>query len=535
MEGASPPRSDTFKNEPAKKGARRERTTRPSVPVPTLPPMWAIAPRATRCTVSYIPVALRSQLVRQSARFSTSHEVHNTVVSPSVMYERKVKEKQLRPDDNQRRIVSILDHLHYKLRHYEQPEVPDPEESIQNEAHADDGGHRGIFDTLSVWFSGKTNEPESDGQDAMRPKHTPQGLYLYGDVGTGKSMVMDLFYHTLPSNITRKRRVHFHQFMMDVHKSSHEFKKKMQAATSKRTSVGRSGRSGGGSKDPIEPVIREIARDAQVLCFDEFQVVDIVDAMILRRLLAGLLRYGVVIVMTSNRHPTELYKNGIQRSSFIPCIRLLETQYHVVDLNSGTDYRKVPQARYETYFETTNPQGLAEYEQLWSNMTRDEPVMEDRSLTVWGRPLQVPLCTSHVARFTFQQLCGEPRSASDYIALCNEFDVFFLDEIPLMNLDMRDLARRFITFVDAAYEAKVRLFSTSEVDIMKVFSGTTSMDEASSEQMRVLMDDLKMSMDDIGGSSIFSGQEEVFAFARLVSRLSEMGTKHYAEVSAKSS
>ena len=161
--------------------------------------------------------------------------------------------------------------------------------------------------------------------------------------------------------------------------------------------------------------------------------------------------------------------------------------------------------------------------------------MEDRSLTVWGRPLQVPLCTSHVARFTFQQLCGEPRSASDYIALCNEFDVFFLDEIPLMNLDMRDLARRFITFVDAAYEAKVRLFCTSEVDIMKVFSGTTSMDEASSEQMRVLMDDLKMSMDDIGGSSIFSGQEEVFAFARLVSRLSEMGTKHYAEISAKSS
>ena len=140
-------------------------------------------------------------------------------------------------------------------------------------------------------------------------------------------MVMDLFYHTLPSNITRKRRVHFHQFMMDVHKSSHEFKKKMQAATSKRTSVGRSGRSGGGSKDPIEPVIREIARDAQVLCFDEFQVVDIVDAMILRRLLAGLLRYGVVIVMTSNRHPTELYKNGIQRSSFIPCIRLLAVSY----------------------------------------------------------------------------------------------------------------------------------------------------------------------------------------------------------------
>ncbi len=137
--------------------------------------------------------------------------------------------------------------------------------------------------------------------------------------------------------------------------------------------------------DPIEPVIRDIAQKAEVLCFDEFQVVDIADAMILRRLLEGLLRYGVVIVTTSNRHPTELYKNGIQRSSFIPCIELIESQYHVVSLNSGTDYRKVPQKRYQTYFTLSDSQGAAEYEQLWQELTQSEPVMENRSLSGGGR------------------------------------------------------------------------------------------------------------------------------------------------------
>ena len=464
--------------------------------------MWSLSSRivarnATRC----VPCRL--------SQFSTSVDV-----APSERYGGKVREGTIQRDDFQRQIVSILDHLHYDLRTYKQLPVPDAEACLD----ATTSTSWGLWGSLTNWFWQSTHGEES--RPLLRPAGAPQSLYLYGDVGTGKSMLMDLFYHTLPSNITRKRRVHFHQFMIDVQKSSHAFKACYQD-------------KGHDDVDPIEPVIRDIAQKAEVLCFDEFQVVDIADAMILRRLLEGLLRYGVVIVTTSNRHPTELYKNGIQRSSFIPCIELIESQYDVVSLNSGTDYRKVPQTRYQTYFTLSDSQGAAEYEQLWQELTQSEPVVEHRSLPVWGRSLQVPKSTSRVARFTFVQLCGEPRSAADYIALCRKFHAIFIDDIPHMNLDMRDWARRFITFVDAAYESKARLFCTSEVDIMKVFSNTTTWDEMSSSQMRVLMDDLNLDMSDIGNSSIFSGHEELFAFARLLSRLSEMQTKPYADMSAQ--
>jgi len=492
-----------------------------------------------------------------------------TEETPTVAYERMVAAGELKSDDFQRGIVRLLDHMYEQLKTYKQPAVPEPEEGLVDVVR--EGGlaskllsflplpeqvagsmeqskqakPTGVLSALAGLFQ-RAPPP----QEIVRPEGAPQGLYLYGDVGTGKSMLMDLFYATLPSHITRKRRIHFHQFMMDVHKRSHFYKSKHhrssgivgqavmpnESASSSSVAPTRGGPGGvaheGGEIDPIEPVVREIARNTEVLCFDEFQVVDIVDAMILRRLLEGLLRYGVVTVITSNRPPSELYKNGIQRSSFLPCIRLLQTQYRVADLNSGTDYRTLPQERYQTYFLSGDAAGVAAYEREWAALTSDEPVMEDRRLRVWGRELHVPVSTKRAARFTFMELCGQPRSASDYIALCREFPCLFIDDIPLMNLDMRDLARRFITLIDAAYEAKTRLWCTSEVELMKVFSGTRSMDKPTSDQMRALMDDLKLTMDDIGGSSIFSGDEELFAFARLLSRLSEMGTKHYAEHAA---
>lgn len=475
--------------------------------------MWTLASHLVRCRARRVPT-LRMCMPHLAGVRAQSTE---TNTAPSTVYERRVEAGEIRADDYQRQIVAMLDELHHALRTYEQPEVPDPNET----APASSGGISSLLGPISGLFGSSETSGKDEGKQ-VRPEGTPQCLYLYGTVGTGKSMVMDLFYKTLPACVTRKSRVHFHQFMIDVHKSQHKFKSQYGSAEGKKLS----------GPDALERVIRQIARDSQVLCFDEFQVVDIVDAMILRRLLEGLLRYGVVIVITSNRHPTELYKNGIQRASFIPCIELIEAEYRVVSLSSGTDYRKVPQIQYQTYFLAPDSESAAQYEQIWQSTVQEEgeQVVEDRPVSVWGRDLLVPRSTSRVARFSFKQLCGEARSPADYIALCQKFDVFFIDDIPRMDLDMRDLARRFINFVDAAYESKVRVFCTSEVEITDVFSDP-AIGKQSEQQSRVLMDDLKMDMKTAGDSSIFSGQEEVFAFARLVSRLSEMRTKPYAELS----
>ncbi|KAG7447553.1 AFG1-like ATPase [Guyanagaster necrorhizus] len=450
------------------------------------------------------PTRAEEQLYASGARAlgqaAVSAKTDRDSPTPLVQYCRLIDTGTLRGDEHQTRIIQKLQDLHDELVHYTPPLTPDPSASNS---------------LLSRIFS------RNDTGTASPPENVPKGLYLYGDVGTGKTMLMDLFYNTLPSRLNRKRRVHFHAFMIDVHKRLHAAKIAM-------------GHRGG---DPIIPVARDLAGQAYVLCFDEFQVTDIADAMILRRLLENLLTHGVVCVITSNRHPDELYKNGIQRSSFIPAIDLLKTHFKVTDLDSGTDYRRIPRALSKVYYHPLTPSNALEINKIFKSLTSQDPsdpVVHNRPLTIWGRTLRIPESTQHIAKFHFEELCGQPLSAADYLEVTRAFHTVFLLDVPKMGLDSKDKARRFITFIDACYESRTKLFVTSEVPIHQVFSSDRAdAGKGPSEHMRSVMDDLGLSEQLIGASSMFSGEEEIFAFARACSRLVQMGSKEWTETSER--
>lgn len=456
-------------------------------------------------TVGYTPVRFNSSLR-----------------TPLQEYDRLVQAGRLKDDPLQRGVISSLGGLHQSLVTYQPPQVKDPNALSQ-----------------IGWRTSKLAKLLF--HEKYSTEGIPKGIYLFGDVGCGKTMLMDLFYSTVPPHLT-KRRLHFHQFMQYVHKRSHELVQELNLdalSEAKHKEI-----------DSIPFLATEIARQSRVLCFDEFQVTDVADAMLLRRLLTALLskKYGVVLFTTSNRRPDDLYINGIQRESFIPCIQLLKERTEVVNLDSRTDYRRVSRPKSSIYyapekgmkyFSEECEEARKKHVEQWYNFfsqlgasksssqnaeANSHASQTDLKLKVWGRELNVPKCVpDRVAQFTFKELCGQPLAAGDYLALASYFKCFVVTDIPFLSIHVRDEVRRFITFLDAVYDNGGKIATTAAADYQSLFV------EPEAILNNYQLKSSEPSNTDNASNNFFTVDEERFAFARALSRLSQMSTLDWVE------
>jgi len=329
-------------------------------------------------------------------------------------YQAKVARGELKPDPAQETVISQFDALIEALEGYK---------------------------PAASWIAGGLF-----GSKKARPK----GLYIYGGVGRGKSMLMDMFYAVAPRR--RKRRVHFHAFMQEVHAHLGAERKK-------------------GIKDPMRPVGEKIIESASLLCLDEMQITDITDAMLVGRLFVMLLDSGVIVVTTSNRPPDDLYKDDLNRNLFLPFIELMKTRLNVLELVSETDHRQNRIADETRYFTPLNEQTAGAVEALWTDLSGGHG--KPMSLKIGTRDVDLPAVSNGVLKASFDDLCAKPLGAADYLKIAETFRVVFLTDIPKLSKARANEAKRFVTLIDALYEAGTILIASAAVTPDTLFTEGT--------------------------------------------------------------
>ncbi len=288
------------------------------------------------------------------------------------------------------------------------------------------------------------------------------GLYVHGGVGRGKTMLMDMFFDTVP--VRRKRRVHFNAFMADAQDRIQKHRQARKEGTVRED-------------DPIPPVARALADEAWVLCFDEFTVTDIADAMILSRLFSALFENGVVLVATSNVAPDDLYRDGLNRQLFLPFVALLKRHTQVMTLDSPTDYRMEKLNRMPVYLTPLSAETDRRMDEAWAAVTHGRVAAPD-TVAVKGRQVAVPLSAGKAARFGFADLCDAPLAARDYLAIAEKYDTIFIDHVPVIDQTRRNAAKRFILLVDTLYDRHMRVVISAAASPDGLYAGAAGVTEA---------------------------------------------------------
>lgn len=340
---------------------------------------------------------------------------------------------------------------------------------------------------LAFWHFFKRKKQSSTRVSSQGEGDTSfQGLYIYGEVGRGKTMLMDLFFSCLP--LERKKRAHFNDFMADIHERINFYRK---ASTHKKAE----------QDNPILAVAQDLAREAKVLCFDEFSVTDIADAMVLGRLVAALFDKGIFFVATSNVAPDNLYYNGLNRELFLPFIQALKTHVRVINLDAKTDYRLEKSNLQHVYITPLGGQADECMNQAWALALQGHKEISDE-LSIKGRIIPIPRVGAGCARFDYRDLCAKPLAAAEYLALGERYHTIFIDNVPVMDDTYRNETKRFILLIDVLYERHIRLFMSAAAKLEDLYKGHAQ-------------------------------TSETFEFQRTQSRLFEMQSKDYLKVWAE--